>query len=133
MKVPLRFQHSDIDRITEICEEIKEEIKASCPKIVKDGSRPLRVSWADVGDDHISVVINTSYEIRPSSAAYWANREVVLLAVARAMKRLGVKFALPERILSKPDMNYKVESAQEEIESTGEEMDDEDDIYAELP
>mmetsp|Transcript_2511 Transcript_2511/g.3668 ORF Transcript_2511/g.3668 Transcript_2511/m.3668 type:complete len:182 (-) Transcript_2511:110-655(-) len=126
VKLSLRFQHNEIDRITEICEEIKDEITASCPKIVKDGSRPLRVHWADVEDDHISVVVNTSYEIRPSSGAYWTNREVVLLAVARAMKRLDVKFALPERILSKPGTVYKVEGGQEA------EMDveDDDDIYA---
>mmetsp|Transcript_25482 Transcript_25482/g.39471 ORF Transcript_25482/g.39471 Transcript_25482/m.39471 type:complete len:149 (+) Transcript_25482:1-447(+) len=95
LKFDLRFQHEDIGRITDICESIKDEIDASCPKLVRDGSNPFRVSWTDVGDDHISVVINTSYEIMPSTGEYWENREVVLLAVARAMQKMNVKFALP--------------------------------------
>jgi hypothetical protein len=95
VKFQLRFNLHQMHRIDEICSAIKEEIAASCDKLITDGARPFRVIWTDIGDDHIAVTVDTHFQVPPSTNAYWMAREQVLKAIARATKNSGTRFAMP--------------------------------------
>jgi len=98
VKQKLRFRYADIDKISDLIRDIKSEIRGNCPKLVDDGSRPFRVTWRDYSDDHITVVVNTHFNIAPLSSEYYDTVEKVLLAIARAVKDNRVQFALPSRV-----------------------------------
>ena len=110
----LQLSYGDIDKIPQLVVDIKEEIKQSCPKVVTDGSRHFReyrmfsclflrlmvvlmtmppedVSWTDYGSHHMTVAIDCRLAIPPSGNAYYDARQGVLEAIARAMKKNGVK------------------------------------------
>lgn len=91
IKYFIRLLHEDIDRITEICDEIDREISASCRNLLVK----LKVHWVDVREDHVSVMIDGDFRVQPTSSSYHRTREQVLLAITRAMKRLEARFALP--------------------------------------
>jgi small-conductance mechanosensitive channel len=79
-------------------QDIKDEVKRSCPKVITDGSRPFRAHWREYNHDHITVVVNFHFDIPPRTQEYLDNQEQVLLAIARAVKKNNVKFALPYRV-----------------------------------
>jgi small-conductance mechanosensitive channel len=95
IKFDLKFNIYDMHRVQEIASSIKQEILDACPKLITDGSRPFRVIWTDVGDDHLVVTVHTHHNVPPSCTEHWATREQVLYAIARATEKLGVKFAMP--------------------------------------
>ena len=47
VKQQLNFKHEDMGRIPNLCDEIRKEIAASCPKVVSDGSKTFSVKWVD--------------------------------------------------------------------------------------
>jgi small-conductance mechanosensitive channel len=89
----LRFRYQDADIIPDLVEEIREEIKSSCPRLITDGTRPFRVVWTNYNEDHLEVVVNTHHYIAPLGDAYWINRQNVLQAIQRAVKKFGIEFA----------------------------------------
>lgn len=89
---------TDIDKIPKLVDDIKEEVKAACPKLVLDGSRPFRVHWRSMADDHVSVVVDTHHDIPPMTQLFYDNQERVMIAIATAVKKNGMKFALPAKI-----------------------------------
>lgn len=93
VKQKLRFHYHDVDKLPDILTEIKQEIKASCPRLISDGTRPFRVFWTNFNEDHLEVEVNTHYMIAPLGDAYWANRQNVLLAIHRVLRRNDVKLA----------------------------------------
>jgi small-conductance mechanosensitive channel len=95
IKLDLKFNIYDMHRVKEIASSIKQEIVDSCPKLITDGSRPFRVIWTDVGDDHLVVTVDTHHNVPPSCNEHWATREQVLYAIARATEKVNVKFAMP--------------------------------------
>jgi small-conductance mechanosensitive channel len=95
IKFDLKFSGYDMHRVQEITSSIKQEIVDSSPKLITDGSRPFRVIWTDIGDDHLVVTVDTHHDVPPSCNEHWATREQVLYAIARATKKAGVKFAMP--------------------------------------
>lgn len=95
VKQVLRFSYDDLDKVPQVLADIKSEIKAHCPKLITDGSKPFAAVLSQYEPDHIQTVVNCHFEMQPSSAEYSDNKEEVLLAIARAMKKNNVKFAIP--------------------------------------
>lgn len=91
----LRFQYADLDKLPDVLEDIKSEIRFSCPKLIADGSKPFQALIKSYETDHIEGFINFHFNIPVNSGAYAENRQVVLLAIARALKKNDVSFAFP--------------------------------------
>ena len=51
-----------------------------------------------MADDHVSVVVDTHHDIPPMTQAFFDNQERVMIAIAGAVKKNGMKFALPAKI-----------------------------------
>mmetsp|Transcript_26572 Transcript_26572/g.78596 ORF Transcript_26572/g.78596 Transcript_26572/m.78596 type:complete len:97 (+) Transcript_26572:182-472(+) len=88
-------------KMDKVVSEIKEEIKLSCPELILDGSRPFRVHWRDFKQDHLEVIVDCHFNLKPVGDAYFNNRQRVLEAIARAVHRLEVEFTLPTQICAK--------------------------------
>lgn len=46
-------------------------------------------------EDHIKVMVNCHFNLQPFSEKYFAAKEAMLLAIARAASNNNVKFAIP--------------------------------------
>ena len=90
--------YEDIDKIPSLVTEIKDEIAASCPKVVTDGSRPFLVRMVDFEFECVKVVVDCRLRNKPSGEGYYDARESILQAIARTVKRKNVEFALPAEI-----------------------------------
>jgi hypothetical protein len=75
-----------------LLENIKKEIKESCPKLITDGSRSFRANWENFEADHLQVVVDAHFMIKPIGNEYNENRQNVLEAIYRAVKKTGVHF-----------------------------------------
>jgi small-conductance mechanosensitive channel len=94
VKQTLRFQYKDADMLPVVVGDIKKEIITSCPELITDGTRPFRVHWRSYGDDHLEVVVDAHFHIKPEGDAYWDNRQEVLMAIRRAVKKHDIEFAI---------------------------------------
>jgi hypothetical protein len=84
-----------MDKLPSLLLDIKEEIIISCPKVISDGSKSFHSVISSFEADHIQVMILAHFEIPPVTAEYIRNRHEVLMAIARAMKKHDVDFAIP--------------------------------------
>ena len=100
-KFELRFHLYDMHRVQDIATAIKHELVQACPKLIKDGSRPFRVIWTDIGTDHFVVTVDAHHDVPPACNAYWETREKVLLSISKAIKSVNVKFAMPVTVHAK--------------------------------
>jgi len=99
VKQVLWFPIKDAMKMHDVVTAIKEEIRSSCgPELITDGSRPFRVNWRDFKSDHLEVVVDCHFNIKPSGNVYYDNKQKVLKAIAQAVHRLGVEFTLPSQI-----------------------------------
>jgi hypothetical protein len=92
VKQTLRISYDDAEKIPKLIANIKQEIKSSCPKLITDGSRAFRVHWQNFEDDHLQVVVDCHFTIKPTGDEYYDNRQEVLNAIFRAVKKTGVQF-----------------------------------------
>mmetsp|Transcript_15564 Transcript_15564/g.33090 ORF Transcript_15564/g.33090 Transcript_15564/m.33090 type:complete len:534 (-) Transcript_15564:369-1970(-) len=92
VKQSLRISYNDADKIPKLLEAIKEEIKEACPKLITDGSRAFRAYWQNYEDDHLAVVVDCHFTIKPTGDEYWRNRQKMLEAIYRAVRETGVHF-----------------------------------------
>ena len=97
VKQILRFHYEDAEKIPQIIEDIAAEIRASCPRLITDNSRPFRVFWIDFSEDELQVMVDTHHNIAPIGDAYWKNRQAVLLAITRAVKKNNVELVHGKR------------------------------------
>mmetsp|Transcript_34976 Transcript_34976/g.76507 ORF Transcript_34976/g.76507 Transcript_34976/m.76507 type:complete len:449 (+) Transcript_34976:251-1597(+) len=95
VKQTLRFKYSDIDKIPQLQKDIRKQVQEDCPLLITDGSRPCRVHWKEFSDDHIEVGVDFRFRIPIIGNAYHDNKEKCNLAIAKAMKKNGVEFAIP--------------------------------------
>lgn len=51
----LRFSYADIEVLPTVLEDIKAEIRAACPELIDDGSRPFRAVLSDYQSSHLEV------------------------------------------------------------------------------
>ena len=88
----LRFDYEKVvEKLPQLCDDIKQEIRQACPSLIHDGSRPFRVVWTDYQNNCIVVKVDAHFNIRPIGEDYWDNRERVLDAIHRAIKNNGVE------------------------------------------
>jgi len=98
----LRFQYKDLDRIPDILEEIKNELKRACDPIPK----PYDIFMNDFKEDHVEVVLDLHFNVKASGNAYFENSEKVFDAVWRVLQRNDVELAVPvyqERKITRND------------------------------
>lgn len=95
VKQVLRFKYSDLKKIPAILQEIKEETKTSCPKLISDGSAIYRAVITSYEPDHVQALVNFHFEIPAETEASNRNRQEALLAIARVLEKHSVEFALP--------------------------------------
>ena len=88
-----------IDKIPSLVNEIRDEIAASCPKVITDGSRPFYVKWVDFDRDHVKVLVDCRLTNPPSGEKYYEARQGILEAIARAVRRKKVDFAMPTEVV----------------------------------
>jgi len=93
VKQQLNFKHEDMGRIPNLCDEIRKEIAASCPKVVTDGSKTFSVKWVDFGKDSIEVIVDCRLRTPPIGEEYYEARQEVLQAISNAVQRMGIEFA----------------------------------------
>lgn len=105
VKQVLRFKYSDLKKIPAILQEIKEETKTSCPKLISDGSAIYRAVITSYEPDHVQALVNFHFEIPAETEASNRNRQEALLAIARVLEKHSVEFALP--ILNTIDRGLK--------------------------
>ena len=87
----IRLSYEDIGQVRNICDTMKKEIASSCATTL----HKLKVYWSGFGDDHILLRIDGDFRVQPKSLAFLETQEAVFFAVAEAMKKMNVKFALP--------------------------------------
>lgn len=87
------FSYDDVDKIPQLCNDIKTCIRERCPMLETD-IRPFRVNLRDL-KRHLEVGIESYYRLPPYSTAYYENRQNVMYAIADAANKNGVKFDIP--------------------------------------
>lgn len=92
VKQQLKFQYGDVDKLPDLMETIKEEIEASCPTVITDGSRPFRAHFENFGSK-LEVTVDAHFHLEPATHEYYDNRQEVLLAIKRATEKHHVEFA----------------------------------------
>ncbi len=95
VKQTLRFDYSDVHRIPDLVNAIKEEIRSSCPEVVTDGSHPFRVVWTNFEADHLEISVDCRLRCPPIGDRYFDTRQKILVAIARAVKKMEFNFAMP--------------------------------------
>jgi len=92
VKQTLQFSYEDSDKLPQLLQDIKTEIRASCPSVITDGSRPFRCFWTSYQADHLEVIVDAHFRIKPVGDAYHENRQKVLEAIYRAVKKNNMSF-----------------------------------------
>jgi small-conductance mechanosensitive channel len=88
----LRFSYPDSEKLPQLLQDIKTEIRAHCPSIITDGSRPFRCHWTGYNSDHLEVMVDAHFRIKPIGDVYYENRQRVLQAIDRAVKKNNMEF-----------------------------------------
>lgn len=100
LKHTVRFRYDDIEKLPDVLKDIKEEIRLSCPKLAT--KRPFHAVLISYEADHINCMVLAHFDIQPSTGAFINNRHDFLLAIARAMRKHNISFALPAMIYHGP-------------------------------
>lgn len=87
----LRFGFKDARLISEIIQEIRKEIRETCPHVVTNGTRPFRIFLSNYGDYALEVTVDVRMSIPPVGDQFFQGRQDVLLAINRALTRLDVE------------------------------------------
>lgn len=95
MLTKLRFSYDDIQKIPDALEICKDEIKAACPKLITDDSKPFRAMISSFETLFVEVTFNTNFTLPPTGEKFWANRQELFLAIDRGVKKAGLSYAHP--------------------------------------
>jgi small-conductance mechanosensitive channel len=129
VKQTLRFGYKDALILPELLEDVKNEIRAACPKLITDKSRPFRAFWTDYKEDHLEVMIDTHFNIPPFSDDYWLNRQNVLIAITKAITKYNVQLVPADNSSDFPVTNPQpvILSSRDEKRGTMDNISGEDD------
>lgn len=95
----IRFEYKDAHKMPAVVAAIKEQIETDCQEhLITDGSRPFRVVWFDLAEDHLGVLVDCHFNIPPIGDSYWNNRQKVIIAIATATKKNEVEFHIPKYV-----------------------------------
>ena len=87
----LRFNYDDIEKLPSVLDEIKREIRSSCPLAVVDGSRPFQAFFKSYGEEYLEVDLDVHFRVCPDGDEYFQVRQDCLLAIDRAVRKQGVR------------------------------------------
>ena len=96
VKQTLWFRYDDIDKIPKILESIEQAIRENCNADNKLLS--VKALWTEFKDDHLEAVVSAQFSINPTSGEYNEMKQKVLLAIAKAVQKNHVEFAIPTSI-----------------------------------
>jgi len=65
VKENLRIRYEDADKLPACLPDILEEIKKSCPDVITKG-RPFRAMWIGYEADHLKVMVDTHFNLKPT-------------------------------------------------------------------
>lgn len=125
IKQTLWFRYNDINKLPNVLESIKNEIILSCPKLINDGSRKFNALWIDYQHDHLTVLVDASFNIEPTSNEYSINKQVMLQAIAKAVQKHNVEFAIPTSLCLSAD---STSSSSTTTDTTANNVDDKDKV-----
>ena len=98
----LRFHYDDCHKLPLILEEIIKEVKNASALVVSDGSKPLRANLKNFGESYLEVEFEAILHCGPETLEFENGRQEVLLAINRAVRRLGIQFAVVQEGLYPP-------------------------------
>jgi hypothetical protein len=82
----LRFPYNVVDKLPKLSNDIKCEIRSSCPSIITDGSHPFQCYWVNFQSNYLEVIVDAHFRTKPVGDAYYENRQRCLQAIDRAVK-----------------------------------------------
>lgn len=91
----LRVKYTDAEKIPNLLTDIKSQVQQDCPKLITDGSRPCRVHFKEFRDDHIEIGVDFRFRVPVVGDGYHQNKEACNVAIAKAMNKNKLQFALP--------------------------------------
>ncbi len=94
LRQDLHFHYQDCQKLPAILEEIKHEIKSTCPLVVSDGTKPLRAYFKKYADSYLEVEVDVRMNCNPGSELFKQETQDVLFAIDRAVRRHNVQFAV---------------------------------------
>ena len=97
VKQHLYFKYEDIEKVPSLVDEIRNEIAATCPEVITDGSREFLVKWVAFGEKFVEVLVDCRLTSPPIGERYYEARQKVLEAIARAAHKRNVTFAKPSK------------------------------------
>jgi len=92
IKQVLRFRYEDGDKLPALLPDILCHLKAFCPDLITDGSKPLRAVWAGFQPTHLEVIVTTHHNCMPIGQRFWENRQKVNEAIYRAVQEHKMQF-----------------------------------------
>ena len=92
VKQTLRFKYSDLHKLPQILKDIQQEILSACPEKMLGEPQVLLTNYEA---DHIQVGVSCSFDFKPDSSEYAETKQRALFAIADAIRKNGVDFALP--------------------------------------
>jgi small-conductance mechanosensitive channel len=100
VKQTLRFKYQDLDKLPTILQDIEQEIKSVCDDDDDDDDNDHKLTSASARlttyeADHIQVSVICNFDMKPGTSEYAEIREKVLFAIADAVIKNNVEFALP--------------------------------------
>lgn len=101
VKQTLWFRYDDIDKIPAILQSIESEIKLACGGGNDDTDSKLlsvKALWTEFKEDHLEAVVSAQFKIAPTSSEYGVTKQKMLKAIAQAVHKNNVEFAIPTSI-----------------------------------
>lgn len=84
----IHFSHDDIQKIPGALDICKDEIKKACPTLIIAG-KPFRAMISSFETHFVEVTFNINFSLPPTGEEFWANRQEMLLAIDRGVKKAG--------------------------------------------
>lgn len=92
VKQKLVFSYNDLEKLPQLLQDIKSEIRASCPAVVTDGSRPFRSVLVSIESSKLEVFIEAHFRIKPVGDSFYENQQQMLHSIHRAVEKNNMTF-----------------------------------------
>lgn len=114
------MKHTDIEKVTPLCIEIKEAIKRECPHLIADGTRPFRAHLREIFPDYLKIVVDARFNLPPIGSRHYDNRHKVLELICKVLQKNNITLACPRyRILQEGTNAIESEELYENGEENG--------------
>ena len=90
----LGFEYNDVQKIPEALALVKEEIAASCTKLIV-GNKPFRAMISGFERNHVEATVSCSFEVTPMGEEFCQQREQMYLAIDCGVSKSETRYARP--------------------------------------